>query len=62
MYSLLSANAGEKTVTLANPHSTGEEEFTITYEEFLDNFRRLAGVQITKPSENDEDNIVEIAE
>lgn len=44
MYSVIAANAQNKMVTLANPHSTGEaEEFTISYKEFVDNFRRLAG-------------------
>lgn len=46
MYSLLRAESRERTVTLANPHDTETQEFTLTYDTFIQNFRRLAGIRL----------------
>lgn len=44
MYAVLSANCYDRKVTLANPDSTEKERFTLEYEEFVNEFRLLAGV------------------
>ena len=44
MYSLLGANSRE--VTLANPHETQIQAFSLNYESFIEQFRRLAGVKL----------------
>lgn len=48
MYSVIEADATNRTVLLADPHDTKHKQVSMSYDSFLHQFRRLAGVRLSE--------------